>query len=313
MEAAPVFAQRRFLCYAGDMVCRRRFLVSAGGILCAGGACAGLAGVREPLDLRVERVDAAVEGLPLSLEGFRIVALSDFHLYPFTRIGLVKTAVAMANSLKPDLVVLLGDFVDATADAIEELAPVLATLNAVHGVFGVLGNHDHLKGADVVRSSLERRGIGVLVNGAVELAAGGAGLHVAGTDSLCGRFHLGRALARVPSGAPVILLAHEPDVADSVAEDGRVGLQLSGHSHGGQVRLAGMERFFLPRGGRKYAFGSYRVGGMFVHTSRGIGTTGVPLRIGSPPEVTELVLRRSPAAEGRLSCAQTTLKRHSDP
>ncbi len=262
-------------------------------MLCAGGAYTGLAGLREPLDLRVERVAAAVVGLPLALEGFRIAALSDFHLHPFTQIGLVKTAVEMANGLKPDLVVLLGDFVDATVDAIDELAPVLCTLNAVHGVFAVLGNHDCRKGADVVRTALERRGVGVLVNRAVELSVGGAGLHLAGTDSLHGSFQLGRALAGVPSGAPAILLAHEPDVADMVAEDGRVGLQLSGHSHGGQVRIAGMERFFLPRGGRKYAFGSYRVGGMFLHTSRGIGTTGVPVRFGSPPEVTELVLRRA--------------------
>ena len=274
------------------MVSRRNFLLSAGGVLFAGG---GYQGLVEPLDLRVERVDAAVAGLPSSLEGFRIVALSDFHLHPFTQIGLVKTAVQMANRVKPDLVVLLGDFVDATAEAIDELAPVLSTLNAVHGVFAVLGNHDYMKGAGLVRAGLERQGLQVLVNRGVGLSVAGAALYVAGTDSLHGRFQLGKALSDVPSGVPALLLAHEPDVADMVAQDGRVGLQLSGHSHGGQVRIAGMERFFLPRGGRKYAFGSYRVGQMFVHTSRGIGTTGVPLRLGSPPEVTEVLLRRAPS------------------
>jgi len=87
-----------------------------------------------------------------------------------------------------------------------------------------------------------------------------------------------------------VLLAHEPDVADVVAQDGRVALQLSGHSHGGQVRFPGMEWVSLPLGARKYPFGSYQVGEMFLHTSRGLGTTGLPIRFGSPPELTEVLL-----------------------
>jgi hypothetical protein len=87
-----------------------------------------------------------------------------------------------------------------------------------------------------------------------------------------------------------LLLAHEPDVADRVAADGRAALQLSGHSHGGQVRLPGVEWLALPSGARRYPFGSYSVGDLFLHTSRGLGTTGLPLRLGSPPEVSEVTL-----------------------
>jgi predicted MPP superfamily phosphohydrolase len=89
---------------------------------------------------------------------------------------------------------------------------------------------------------------------------------------------------------PTILLAHEPDVADTVCRDGRVCLQLSGHSHGGQVRLPGLGRYGLPLGARKYPFGSYQLPGLFLHTSRGLGTTLAPIRLGSTPEVSEVVL-----------------------
>ena len=247
----------------------------------------------EAFECRVELVSVPVRNLPTALEGFRIVALSDFHLLPFTQIGFLKNAIDLASTRQPDLVVLLGDFVDATVESIHALAPALASLRSRLGVMAVLGNHDYLQGAGVVAETLRRVGIEVLVNRGILLPAVGGGLYVAGTDSLSGSFRLGEALAGNRSGATSILLAHEPDVADHVAASGRIALQLSGHSHGGQVRCAGLERFLLPRGGRKYAYGSYQVGEMFLHTSRGLGTTGLPFRLGSPPEVTELILTAS--------------------
>ena len=269
------------------MVSRRSFLSASMLTLLSAGGVKGLA---EALDLRVEEVPVPVPRLCPELEGFRIVALSDFHFLPYTQIDFLKKAIQRASSLKPDLVVLLGDFVDATVESIHELAPVLATINARHGVMAVLGNHDHIQGSRVVVEALSRHGIEVLVNRGILLPCGLGGLYIAGTDSLSGRFQLREALLGSRPGGTTVLLAHEPDVADYVAADGRVNLQLSGHSHGGQVRCGGVERLLLPRGGRKYAFGSYRVGDLFLHTSRGLGTTGLPLRLGSPPEVTQLIL-----------------------
>ena len=159
----------------------------------------------------------------------------------------------------------------------------------------VLGNHDYIQGSGVVSQTLLRHGVEVLRNSGILLPVGNAGLWVAGTESISGGFHLPSALEGNHSGATTLLLAHEPDVADGVAADGRVALQLSGHSHGGQVRCGGLERMLLPRGGRKYPYGSYRVGNLFLHTSRGLGTTGLPVRLGSRPEVSEVILTRAVA------------------
>jgi predicted MPP superfamily phosphohydrolase len=224
------------------------------------------------------------------LDGLRIAVLSDFHLYPFTPLPFLKRAVEETNRLQPDLTVLLGDFVDQTVEAMEELGPLLGTLNAKLGIFAVLGNHDHRKGAARVAERLGREGIEVLVNRGVSLQVSKAPLHLAGVDSISGRFDLRAALGGVRSGLPTVLLAHEPDTADAALADGRVCLQLSGHSHGGQVRLPGLGRLGLPLGARKYPFGSYRFEGLFLHTSRGLGTTGAPIRLGSVPEISEVVL-----------------------
>ena len=272
------------------MLSRRTFLGTSA-LACLGGGVYGF-GV-EPLSLAVESVTVPVRGLDEALDGFKIVALSDFHLYPFTELPFIQRAIDTARGLNPDLVVLVGDFVDATAEAIHELAPAFSSLNARQGVMAVLGNHDVGKGPALVTRALKGAGVEVLVNRAVEIAVGQAYLRVAGVDSLQGRQDLGAALRGGKDGVPTVLLAHEPDIADLVAQHGRVDLQISGHSHGGQVRLPVFESLSLPRWGRKYAFGRYQVGDMVVYTGRGIGTTGVPIRIGSVPEVSEIRLVRA--------------------
>ena len=130
--------------------------------------------------LQLERVTIPVKNLGSSFEGFKIVLLSDFHLYPHTEIALIQRAVDMANDLKPDLVVLLGDYVLDEADSIFELAPVLARLNARHGVFSVLGNHDHWKGAPIVRRGLKESGLPVLNNSCLTLSRGQERIYLAG-------------------------------------------------------------------------------------------------------------------------------------
>jgi predicted MPP superfamily phosphohydrolase len=274
----------------GEKVLKRRSFLAGSSAALLGGGWYGLQ--VEPGTIAVEKRVFPIPRLPTSLEGFRIVALSDFHLYPFTEIEFLSRAVEIAKSLKPDLLVFLGDFIDGKVDAIRELAPVLAGADAKHGLMAVLGNHDARKGHSVVARELRQQGIEVLLNRAVELPVGASQLRVVGVDSYFGFQDLKGALQEKRVGESVsVLLAHEPDVADAVQAIGGIDLQLSGHSHGGQVRLPGLPSVALPRLGKKYPYGTYRIGDMWLHTSRGLGTTGLPVRVGSVPEVTEIVLR----------------------
>jgi predicted MPP superfamily phosphohydrolase len=169
----------------------------------------------------------------------------------------------------------------------------LASLNAKYGIFAVLGNHDLWTDAVVVRAGLEREGVPVLVNQGVTLSVGRDNIYLAGLDDAwSGQPDLSAALDGSATDIPVILLAHEPDVADISALDGRVSLQLSGHSHGGQVRLPGVGAPILPYLGQKYEQGVYRVNNMWVYTNRGLGVIPPPVRLNCPPEITEITLVR---------------------
>ena len=280
------------------MLARRIFLSSS----LAGLAALGVgmqASLREAETLTLEQFSLEVPSWGEDTPPLRLVALSDFHLQPFTTLRFLREAVEAASFLQPDLVVLLGDFVDSSVEAIDDLAPLLATLKSRMGVFATLGNHDHHKGASYVDEALRRQGIEVLLNRSVSLSYEGRALNLAGVDSLSGRPDMEGALKALPTGGANLLLAHEPDVADLAARDGRVCLQLSGHSHGGQVRLTSwpLQARLLPAGARKYPYGSYGVGNMRLHTSRGLGTTAIPLRWGSPPEIT--LIRLVPRIRGR--------------
>ena len=164
--------------------------------------------------LQLERVTIPVKNLGSSFDGFKIALLSDFHLYPHTEIELIRRAVAMANDLKPDLVALLGDYVLDEAASIFELAPALARLNARHGVFSVLGNHDHWKGGRIVRRGLEESGLPVLNNSGLTLSRGKDRIYLAGLDDgWVRRSNLSQALEKQPQDVPTILLMHEPDLS----------------------------------------------------------------------------------------------------
>lgn len=273
----------------------RRTLLKTG----AAGLAAALGGLGystlvEPHRISIDRVTMRLPNLPAGLEGFRIAVLSDFHLYPFTKIEHVREAVQLANGLKPDLTVMLGDFVDATVDAIDELAPALAQLNATHGLFGVLGNHDHWKGETTVLRTLKAHGIGMLQNQGAAITVGQDELFVAGLDSAwAGVPNIDVALRHRRGNPTTLVLVHEPDFADRAARDGRIALQLSGHSHGGQVRLPGIGAPQLPPWGRRYDCGAYQIRDMQVYTNRGIGLCDLPIRFNCPPEVTELTLLRA--------------------
>ncbi len=280
-------------------ISRRKFLKLGGTAVVAGvaGAAATTGWVAwhdESQDLVIERVSIPLPNLPPALEGFTIAQLSDIHLLPFTQPELVRRAVAMTNSLNPDLTVLTGDYVWHEVEAIFELAPIIAELNAKQGVFSIFGNHDLWTDADVVSAGMKEVHIPLLVNEGVTLDVGGAPLHLAGLDDgWSGNPDLAAAMDNAPTAATTILLMHEPDLADEYALDPRIALQLSGHSHGGQIRLPIIGPPVLPYLSWKYDMGLYRVGDMWLYTNRGIGVTNEPYRYNCQPEITEITLVRA--------------------
>jgi len=272
---------------------RRRFLKVGSAVLA--GSVAVTTGYLYANDeagrLVVERVQIPVKNLKPALEGLRIVQLGDLHLYPFTELAHIRRAIETANSLQPDLMVLMGDYVTRQAEAIFELVPLLSSLNARYGVFTIIGNHDIWTDVKVVQLGLAEAGLSILRNEGVTISVGQALLYLAGVDDgWSGRPDLEAALAEMPAKTTSILLAHEPDLADQFALDGRVSVQLSGHTHGGQIRLPGIGAVILPYLGRKYDLGLYQVNGMWLYTNRGIGNVTEPVRFNCPAGVTEITL-----------------------
>jgi hypothetical protein len=249
----------------------------------------------ESQDLIVKRVVLPIKGLMPSLEGFTITQLSDFHLYPFTEKSLVEEAVAISNSLNADLTVLTGDYVWHELGAIHELAPILARLNAKQGVYAAMGNHDLWTDVDVVKAAFDEVRLPYLINQGVTITQGKASFILVGLDDgWSGEPDLQAALADSPADVPVVLLLHEPDLADHYSLMPRVILQLSGHTHGGQIRFPRLGgAVILPYLGRKYDYQLYRVNEMWLYTNPGIGVTNEPLRINCPPEITEFTLVRA--------------------
>lgn len=272
---------------------RRDFLkiagVSVGGGLIA--ATSYLAINDESQNPVIDRVPLPIKNLHSSLEGFTILQITDVHLYPMTQPELVEKAVMMANGLNPDLVVLTGDYVWQDLGAIDELAPILAGLNAKYGVFCTLGNHDYWLDAGVITETLESAGLPVLINQGLSIQQGNGSIYLAGLDDgWSGRPDLKKTLVDKKDQEPVILLCHEPDLADRYSLDGRINVQLSGHTHGGQIRLPGVGALILPFLGRKYDLGLYNVNDMLLYTNRGLGVISEPVRYNCPPEISQFVL-----------------------
>ncbi len=244
--------------------------------------------------LSVERVTLPIKNLHPALEGLRIVQLSDIHVGPYTKADFVQKAVTLANGLNPDVTVLTGDYVWHDAESMFELSPVIAQLNARYGVYTILGNHDIWTDVKVIMAGMKEAKLPLLVNEGVPVNVGKGTLWLAGLDDgWSGRPDLAAALAGVPSDATVALLLHEPDLADEYSLDGRISLQLAGHSHGGQVRLPLVGPPLLPYLGRRYDMGLFRVRGGWLYTNRGIGVITPPIRLNCRPEVTLFILERA--------------------
>ena len=275
---------------------RREFLKIArntaiGSALAGGLTTTGYAALFEPNRLKISRTQVQMKRLPRRFDGLRIVLMADFHLFPFTSAELIKEAIHQANSLNPDLALFAGDFVYSEAEAATELSPILARLNPKLGSFATLGNHDHVKGATVVQSALMHSGIEVLNNRGVTLSIGPDSLYLAGVDSMAGGDpDVRAAFTDHRSDTPTLVLAHEPDAIDYYSQQVPIDLQLSGHSHGGQIRLPGIGPIILPLWGRRYPRGLYQVNDSQLFTSQGIGMVDLPIRINCPPEIAEITL-----------------------
>jgi len=242
----------------------------------------------------IEHVEIPIKDLPDDLVGFRIVAMGDLHIDPFWDFDLIEKVCTLANQANPDLTLLLGDYVSWDINALDTLKDQLAGLRAKFGVYACLGNHEVWLDAILAREKLEGMGITVLVNAGTAIQVGDATLYAAGLDSWWNAYgspDLDAALRDVHPNDVVVVMMHEPDYADISAQDGRVDLQLSGHSHGGQVVLPVWGTIYSALYSRKYPIGLYHVGDIWQYTTRGIGVTdNVRFRVNCPPEVTEIEL-----------------------
>ncbi|MFZ0954331.1 MAG: metallophosphoesterase [Candidatus Sulfotelmatobacter sp.] len=283
---------------------RRQFLQRAAGIGAV--AVVGDGILLAPNFPRVVRQEFRLQRWPERLNGFTVAVLSDFHYDPYFSIHPLRAAIAMVNNLHPDLIALTGDFVsvpligDAAKGALaaEPCASFLRQMTAPHGLWAVLGNHDAGTDPDHVTSALQAVNIQVLANQSLPFEQNGARFWLAGVDDvISGTPDLSKTMHSVPAGEAVILLAHEPDFADEAANF-PIDLQLSGHSHGGQIRLPFLPPLYLPELAKKYVWGTYQIGPLTLHTNAGLGTIGVPIRLNCPPEITLLTLRTSAKRQG---------------
>jgi uncharacterized protein len=280
---------------------RRRFI----GLAAAAGAVAlGVDSVLiEPNRPQLLHREIRLPRWPARLDGFTIALLSDFHYDRHFSVHPLHAAIGVVNGLNPDLIALCGDFVTTpmlshrdkqAAAAVEPCSLLLRQLKARFGVWAVLGNHDYFSDPDRITEVLRSQGIRVLANESAAIETNGARFWLSGVNDVTSdTADLDVTLHNVAANEATVLLAHEPDYADQVVRQRRVDLQLSGHSHGGQIRLPLLPPLYLPELGRKYVWGLYRIGAMTLYTSRGLGTVGVPVRLNCPPEITLITLRHA--------------------
>jgi len=258
------------------------------------------ASVLEPNSPKLVELTLPIKRLPAAWDGFRIAQLSDFHYDEDFSVVPLRKAVEVINTLKPDLIVLTGDFVSApflvsrrkkAADLIDPCAQLFTKLKARLGLYACLGNHDASTDPDRIFHTLQSHNITVLRNHSVPIEKEGKRLWLGGVDDVIeGSPDLDITLQKIPTDEAVVLLAHEPDYATHVAKYS-VDLQLSGHSHGGQVRIPFIGAPILPELGVKYSKGLYQVGKLALYTNVGIGTVNLPVRFDCPPEITLITLK----------------------
>jgi predicted MPP superfamily phosphohydrolase len=240
--------------------------------------------------VKIDRQTLPLPRLPRAFDGTTVAFLTDLHHGPFTSLDYVASVVRTTLALDPDLIVLGGDYSLKHGKYVRPCFEVLAALKAPLGVFGVLGNHDYWHGLDATREGMKAAGVAELTNAGVWLTRGSDRLRLAGVDDLwTGRADVRPALGDATRDDACLLVSHNPDFAETL-RDPRVGLVLSGHTHGGQVVFPTGAPFVPSRYGQKYLKGLVQAPEARVYVSRGLGTSGVPVRIGSRPEINLITL-----------------------
>ena len=252
--------------------------------------------IDEANTLTVEEVPIYLDRLPAKLDGFRIVHLSDIHHSRFTGLEHIINAINISNELKPDIVFLTGDYVSHDAQYIAPVAEALGELKSQYGTFACLGNHDHWTDADLVTHLLRGEGINVLINEGFRFEARESSFWLAGVDDfMAGKTDVSAALRGSFPDEMKILLAHNPVIfRQSVRAN--IDLTLSGHTHGGQIKMRDPEKRILPR--RKLSSGLHGRQDSQIYITRGIGTVVVPARYQCPPEISSIELRLGSAGSG---------------
>ena len=263
------------------------------GALVATGGVAAYSTLCEPFAYELNESDILLNGLPDAFENFRIAQLTDLHHSRLVPLGEIRRVVELTNRARPNLIVLTGDFVTSRRRYIEPCAEALGRLRAPAGVFAVLGNHDHHTDGELMARALAGQKIQLLLNANTLLRRGDQTLQLAGIDDWgWGQTDWARALHGLDPTKPSILLSHEPAVFD-MPEARAVSLIISGHTHGGQVALPFMGAPARFLSAFRYIGGHYARDGRRLYVSRGTGVVGLPLRLGAPPEITVLRLRKS--------------------
>lgn len=270
---------------------RRSFFKAALAATLPGTAAAASYGLYEAGWVEVVRPTLVLPRLPAEFDGLTVAFLTDIHHGPFTSIEYVAAVVRTTLALRPDLILLGGDYCLKDAKYIAPCFRVLAGLRAPFGVYGVLGNHDYWHGLDETREGFRSANVTELTNAGVWLGRRGRRFRLAGVDDKwMGQVDVAKAVGDATPSDACLLVSHNPDVAEKL-RDPRVGLMLSGHTHGGQVVFPGGAPFVPSHYGQKYLHGVCPAPCTTVYVSRGLGCTSVPVRLGSRPELTLVTLR----------------------
>lgn len=283
---------------------RRAFLAqaTAGSAFLIGSSSSLYGALKGRYDYSVEEVVVKIPGLPRALDGFTIAQLSDVHIGVFVGDAELAIAEALLKKAKPDLIVLTGDLLDNDARLAGQLGRFVRRLPALarEGVVAITGNHDYFAGVEDMAGAVTAAGARMLRNQAMVIGGADAGFALLGVEDVWARREGGgpdlqRALASLPRlggrvapavDLPRVLLCHNPSFFEESA--GQVALQLSGHTHGGQVNLGLRPADYILPGG--WVAGRYDLHGSALYVNRGFGTVGPPARVGAPPEVTRIIL-----------------------
>jgi len=267
---------------------RRTFLLAArGAVLGAPAIAAGYGVFIERSDLRLRSVDIPVGGLPRDLNGLRLVQVSDIHLSPYLSRSELRRAIDMANETRAHIALVTGDLISMIGDPLDDCLEELKRLRADAGVIGCMGNHEiYTRSMGYVTEQGAKIGIEFLRSANRIFRFGDARVNFAGVDYQ--RFHsdyLAGAEKLVEPGMPNILLSHNPDVFPVAVRKG-YDVTISGHTHGGQITAEILDQnISIARFYTRYVYGLYRRGDASIYVTRGIGTVGLPARLGAPPEV----------------------------